>query len=265
MLTGFVNTWACLNELLVNNRGEKTDRHSELPKYRCGQNLAYHHAFLLKFDLKNVEKYRKDTANDIAVKLAYIGSYEQSLNILRRLQKRYPMDYAIAANLGTVYELSGKNDSALIYIKEGMELNRQSHEGSEWVHVKILQAKLEIAKNPEWLKTNRVLNTGITLSSPRADSFFRKIMQIQYQLEERVPFTPFPDPILANVFNELGDLYSVQTSIESANVAYGFSMQYDPSDSYGAKAKMEKLQPKLKKHKARFTWQTFYYSCSGCK
>jgi len=49
-------------------------------------------------------------------------------------------------DLGTAYELAGKNEPALRWIREGLRRNPNSHKGTEWLHVKILEAKIEQEK-----------------------------------------------------------------------------------------------------------------------
>jgi tetratricopeptide (TPR) repeat protein len=239
---------ACINERHVTKKGADTHRSSPGPYYYNEPDKSSAAEFLIKYDLENIQKYNSSIQSDIAVSHIYLGNYNEALTILKRLQKENPEDYDIAANLGTVYELTGNNGLALQYIKKGMELNPQSHEGSEWVHVKILEAKLKMAKDPAWLDKNRVLNTGVSFLSDRKDELAEKIADIEYQLKERVPFTPFPNRILGNIFDELGDLCATQQSIELAYIAYDFSLKYDPSGNYGVKGKMEQLKPLLRKN-----------------
>jgi tetratricopeptide (TPR) repeat protein len=251
----------CYNEAHLDKTGKQTSRSEPMGPFYNEPDKHSANEFLTKYDLNNIEQYDKDIQSDIAVNLSYLGKYQQALDMLKRLQKKHPADYNIAANLGTTYELTGNNELALQFIKKGMQLNPESHEGSEWVHVKILEAKLQLAKNPDWLLQNRVLNTGVTFNSKQSDSLSAKAWNIEYQLQERVPFTPFPDKILGNVFDELGDLYATQQSIELAYIAYDFSLQYDPADNYGTVKKMEELRPLLKKNKIPVpNWKQHYYN-----
>lgn len=266
ILPMYLATTACYNETFVDHHGKQTSRHSSMPVFYNEPNKVAATIFLTKYDLRQIEKYNNSEQSDIAVNLAYLGKYEESLAILRRLQKTNPSDYSITANLGTTFELVGKNDSALLYIKKGVKLNPGSHQGSEWVHIKILEAKLQLAKNPGWINNKRVLGTGVTLESPQNELLFEKTNDIEYQLQERVPFTPFPDKILANVFDELGDLYATQQSVEFAYTAYDFSLQYDPDDTYGAKKKRENLRPVLIKNKIPIpSWADNYLTRKGKK
>lgn len=81
--------------------------------------------------------------SDIAVNLMKLGMADSAIKILIPLAKKYPEEYNILANLGTGYELIGALDSAHKYISKGFEINPRSHRGSEWIHVKILEAKIQ--------------------------------------------------------------------------------------------------------------------------
>ena len=58
---------------------------------------------------------------------------------------------------GSSVQHIGDNEQALHWISEGIRLNKDSHWGTEWLHVKILEAKIAAAKDPEWIKTHSVL------------------------------------------------------------------------------------------------------------
>jgi tetratricopeptide (TPR) repeat protein len=252
---------ACYNEKHLDKQGKQTRRSDPLDHYYNEPDKSSAREFLNKYDVNKLEQYDKDIQSDIAVNLSYIGKPVQAVEILKRLQKKYPDDYNIAANLGTTYELTGNNELALQFIKKSIQLNPDSHEGTEWVHVKILEAKLAMNKDPNWLQTHRVLNTGVTFDAKASDILYDKAYDVEYQLQERIPFTPAPDKIMGNVFDELGDLYATQQSIELAYIAYDFSLRYDPADPYGVKKKMDSLKSLLEKNKIPIpSWKQHYYN-----
>lgn len=252
---------ACYNEAHFDKKGKQTGRDLPFSGFFNSPDTGSAKEYLDQHPLSKINSYDWETQSDIAVKLAYLGRLSESLQILRRLQRSMPNDYTLAANLGTTYELLGQNDSALLYIKKGLQVNPNSHEGSEWVHVKILEAKLAVAKDPDWLATHSVLGTGVTFSSPKADSFDRWASHVEYQLQERVPFTPFPDRLLANVFNEWGDLLATQQSVKVAHIAYQFSLINDESDPYGVKSKLDWLKAMMKKNKMKADdWNDHYFT-----
>lgn len=252
---------ACYNETHVNKNGKSTIRSEPMALFYNEPDKKVATEYLANHDLTKIKTYDADIQSDIAVNLGYLGRYAEALEILNRLQKEHPDNYNYAANLGTTYELLGKNELALQFIKKGIEINPDSHEGSEWVHVKILEAKLKMATQPGWVYQNRVLGTGVNFDSKESEILNEKTWHVEYQLQERIPFTPFPDALLANVFDELGDLYATQQSVELAYVAYDFAQRNDSADHFRVKAKMEALKPILKKNKIAIpSWKQHYYN-----
>ncbi|MDA1054005.1 MAG: tetratricopeptide repeat protein [Planctomycetota bacterium] len=177
--------------------------------------------------------------SDYAVALIYLGRYDEAIRILQEVEREHPGEYIVAANLGTAYELTGDLEEALLWIKRGVERNADSHQGSEWLHVEILQAKLQLAKDPHWLKTNTVLGVdfgnGPVPSQPRADlvdSMGRShdledvAGALEYQLVERLKFVPPQDPIVADLLFDLGNVVALMKIVEQAIPIYEFAREY---------------------------------------
>ena len=182
------------------------------------------------------------TRNDLAVALIHLGQLKRATAILESIEKQHPGEYVTAANLGTAYELSGRNEKALRWIKEGIRRNSESHNGTEWLHVKILEAKLAIEKEPDWLKTHSVLGVGFgTEEVPRmpehlpADHLGRSLSveQIEkalaYQLDERLEFTERPDALVADLLFDLGNVLALTKTAEHAKAVYELSLAYNPT------------------------------------
>jgi tetratricopeptide (TPR) repeat protein len=177
--------------------------------------------------------------SDYAVYLLKLEKYKEGLDILVALHHYYPTEYKIAANLGTAYELNGDVENALLFIQLGMQLNPEAHDGSEWVHVRVLQTKLLLKKNADYLKDHTVLSLT---EAQEQDSLIRQ--QINIQVRERFPFSPGPDPIMASLLIDLADCYANTQSIEFAKAVYEIAKKYygDPSPMLDDKIKsMQKL------------------------
>jgi tetratricopeptide (TPR) repeat protein len=208
--------------------------------------------------LKKIEDKLKKEKNymllsDYSVCLMKLGKPKEALEILIALYKHYPNEYKIAANLGTAYELNGQADSALKYIKRDIQLNPNDHEGSEWVHVKVLETKLELKKNPAYLNDHTVLQL-----TPMQKNDSIVLQHISIQLQERVPFTPVtsaPDDIMASLFIDLADISANIKSIQYARAYYLIAKKY-----YGSKLpflnekikEMEKLMNKYSSVKPKY-------------
>ena len=121
----------------------------KFPTSQLNRNSPYHD--MLRERWQNNEtrlnkKFEKSAdfrhESDYALALLHNGSTAEALAIFQRLAAAHPEDYNLASNLGTAYELSGENEKALNWIQKAMRLHPESHEGTEWLHVKILQAKI---------------------------------------------------------------------------------------------------------------------------
>jgi tetratricopeptide (TPR) repeat protein len=185
--------------------------------------------------------------SDYSVQLMKLGKHKEALEILAVIYNHYPNEYKVAANLGTAYELNGMPDSALKYIKRGIELNPNSHEGSEWVHVKVLETKLKLKTDPNYLKNNSVL--GLT-EKQKMDSLIRR--QIEIQVRERFPFIAGPDEIMASLLIDLGDCYANTASIEFAKVLYEIAKEYYGSTSPAIDVKIAEMKKLLKEYSTRY-------------
>jgi tetratricopeptide (TPR) repeat protein len=174
--------------------------------------------------------------NDYAVALIHLGQYDEALEILLRIEREHPGLYATAANLGTLYELRGDNELALRWIKEGIRRNDASHYRTEWLHVKILEAKIAMTKDPKWLESHSVLGLDFgdeatpVEPSAKIDGWDRTLgdvrQALEYQLEERMQFVDPPDVIVGDLLTDLGNVNSITLAVEYAIPVYELALTY---------------------------------------
>lgn len=229
---------ACFNDFVHDASGKAvTNKELEDIIYTRNFNFRELDKKIAAFENKAGAKTYKDSS-DFAVVLAKRGYVYRALNILETIAKRMPDDYTIAANLGTCYELVGKNEAALAWIKKGIRINPKSHRGSEWVHVKILEAKIALAKDAGWLASHKVLDLPGQVAPVKADpdkkgghrdeasqKFDSLERHVIYQLKERLPFMTPPDAIMAAVLKELA-YYEEQSAIEVSIMHYTYAQEY---------------------------------------
>lgn len=134
------------------------------------------------------------STNDYAASLMFLRQPAKAVAVLVALERDHPGDYATAANLGTAYELSGDVPNALKWIREGVTRNSVSHQGTEWLHVAILETKLKLQGDPGWLRSASVLDAAA--SRPAAET----LRAIEYQLNERLRFIKSKDPVVCDLF-----------------------------------------------------------------
>lgn len=181
--------------------------------------------------------------NDYAVALIHLSRIPEAIPILEDIEAKSPGEYLTAVNLGTAYERSGRNELALKWIKEGIKRNAASHEGTEWLHARIIETKLSIQKDPGWLETHSVFDGGPPLTGndakpaaprPFVDSEGKPrdandvIKAINYQLGERTRFVKPPEPIVAELLIEYASLVAQTNSVEQAMEAMKMAGEYKP-------------------------------------
>ena len=190
--------------------------------------------------LENISRYYTFAdRNDLAVALLHLGEVKEAITILEAQEKSKPGEYVTAANLGTAYELNGENAKALEWISEGVNRKRESHFGTEWLHVKILETKIALEKDPDWLKTRSVLGAdfGTAQKKPASEIFARdfrgqrkNLSEIEaalvYQLHERLEFIKPPEPVMADLLGDLSRVFAVQRTPEHAQAVGDLAFKF---------------------------------------
>ena len=176
--------------------------------------------------------------NDLAVALVHLGERETALKYFQAIEKNQPGLYRTAANMGTTYELLGDNPNALRWIRKGLDRNAESHAGSEWIHLRILEAKIAgkttsvlgldfgdaaRPKNPPSLPKNA--RGGAQTLAQVEDALI-------VQLHERLPFTSVPlnDPIVASLLFDLGNCLALRGDHAGAAAVYQKALDFRPKN-----------------------------------
>ena len=205
--------------------------------------------------------------SDYSIALMYLGRSQEAVALLQKLEKEQPGKYFVAANLGTAYELAGDNENAAHWIAEGIRRNPESHEGTEWLHLKILEAKIARQSDPDYFKKHSVLDIVPEPMTP--DTVLGKEQlhpaaveeAIQHQLSERMQFVKPPDPAVAGLLFDYAAIEAGTRTLESAEQILRMAVDYGyPS---------EKVQPLLKTYDSRiamrkFSQYAFYGFLAAC-
>lgn len=197
-----------------------------------------------KETLAELQRRRKNLAIEnrinIAVAMIHLGQVKEAIQILEKLEKEKPGLYHTAANLGTAYELNGENQKALRWITEGVSRDKTAHSGTEWLHIRILEAKLAMEKDPAWLDTHSVITGRLIDDAVEAqndhmlltdDAGLKKTLEeieyaLIYQLHERLEFVKPPEPIVAELLFELGKIVSLTRTPEHEAAVRTFAASY---------------------------------------
>lgn len=169
------------------------------------------------------QSYQK--INDYGVYLIYNRQYQKAIQVFEKIEKMHPNLAKTAANLGTAYELNGQPEKAKIWIEKGIRLDPQLHEGSEWIHVKILDAQIQQKKNSKWIQQHDVLGLDFgTQARPIATVKKVHYLQKQYglntvlehskiQMNQRLRFVS-KDPITAQIIFNMANIEVYQLNNE---------------------------------------------------
>ena len=119
-----------------------------------------------------------------------------------------------------------------------MRRNPESHRGTEWVHVLVLEAKLRdagapgaslrqpLVSIPEHIQPDTRLAVAGTL---RSAASLREALN--YQLTERMTFVKPKDPYVADLLYSLAVLEANLASVESARIVLSLAERYGYSDN----------------------------------
>jgi tetratricopeptide (TPR) repeat protein len=225
--TGF----ACLNgetKLLKNGTYLYEDREGKVPH---GHRLIDKEE--AKTALHSLDSLYEKTLNlaylsDKGLVLIFLKQYQEALDIYLRIEKLQPNRYSTASNIGTAYELVGDNKNALKWIKKAISINSKSHENSEWIHVKILEAKIN---GDKFINTQHLLNTDFGNDSIPVIKLTKAALSnlsaaLYYQLNERMTFIKPKERIVAQLLFDIGNMAYLQGRYEDAEEDYLLAKEY---------------------------------------
>lgn len=229
LLISFLIAAACINEESITIEGRPVIiNFQEIPRG------IYHEEYMPLYvqELKVKDSLWKagnriEDFSDYGVLLIYHGRLEEAKKVFIEIEARQPGRYSTAANLGTTYELLGKNDSALYWIKRSVAIDPQSHHGSEWLHVKILEAKIQKSNfNTSFLIGTDFGNDTLPKSNMSSHELDKLSKALHYQLNERVSFVKPKDEMVGLLLFELGNIKAIQSDLVTAMKIYDMAIQY---------------------------------------
>lgn len=205
--------------------------------------------------------------SDYAVALLRAGEFVKGRDILKDLAVEHGDEYIIAANLGTAYELTGDVPNALEWIRKGVELNPKSHDGTEWLHVKILEAKAQAQGQKNWFAKNKTLaldfgsevqpvqpKTAVRDEQQKELSIADVRQALEYQLQERTQFIKAEDRQMSELLISLGNILVLQAEPEKAYEVFKLAREYEPLSSPLLEAKIDAYNPMKGNILDRFLW-----------
>jgi hypothetical protein len=249
LAAGATTAFACVNTLKSNILHYKWSGEKELLTTE-----------IRKLELAYQADPNLEHTNDLAVGRMLTDRLAEAIQLLVEAEKRFPGKAVVAANLGTAYELAGRDAEALHWIREGVRRDPREHDGSEWLHARILEAKLALKSDPDWLEENAVLGVNFgegdlprmpaalpTGAAGRARTPAEIAAAIEYQLGERINFVRPPDAIVADLYATWGDLAFASAragniEVYMADPAHLYSEALRYGSANAMRVKMRKVQ-----------------------
>jgi tetratricopeptide (TPR) repeat protein len=179
-------------------------------------------------------------ANDKAVQTLLLGNASKAVEMLEKIEHENPGFYYTAANLGTAYELAGNDSKALEWILEGIRRNPESHMKTEWLHARILEAKIKLQEQPDWFKTttitmielDRINEADYEISTAQGIQNMGDVRFALYeQLSVRMLLVKPRDGIVAQLLIELAHLEHILGFQESTIGILNLAINYGESEA----------------------------------
>ncbi|MGN6647700.1 MAG: tetratricopeptide repeat protein [Cytophaga sp.] len=233
LIISFAQSFAC-----INNVNELKDG-ATITNDKFGFDIPYGHILLtdkLQPEAEKLDSLWKvtkdvDYYSDYGLIKIVQGKYEEAKNVFLEIEKIKPGRFETAANLGTTYERLGDYSNALKWIKTAIAIEPLSHIDSEWLHVKILEAKIH---GDTYITSDFLINTDfgddtIPSTNLNQSQLLKLKSELFYQLNEQITFQKSEDKIIGLLLFDLGNsllaLNRANAAIEAYEMAktYGYS------------------------------------------
>lgn len=192
----------------------------------------------------------------------YGGNYSAAIEKLLALEIAHPGKRGTAAHLSTAYELAGDNRIALQWFSKGIKRNESSNYGSEWLHKKILEAKIAMEGDPDYLKNNHILPFDESTVWHTDDSAYRLIEALHDQLGKRMLFVKPTDPVVADLLYSFAMLEANTQTFGSAAELLQLAQEYGYHDAAGLEEKLASYRKTLWAQRLR-QWATITFGVAA--
>lgn len=244
LLSGLPAAQACINSVGTDHAGHRFSADwytgEEMTRALSEQSQR---RYVLGEARATVEEVRKrpdfENMTNLGVLLIYQGQYGRAVRHFLVVERRFPGRHETAANLGTALELAGHDETALRWIRIGIRRNQNEHVRSEWLHARILEAKIALSKDPGYLKNHSV--AGVAFEQALVPSLpsamppgndgkpvapWQLDRSLSYQLHERAQFVAPQDPVVANLLSDWATLNLAGGPVENADALYRLAVRY---------------------------------------
>lgn len=271
---------ACVNSVGTDHAGRRF--HAD---WYIGEEMAdsmakqYKRDNLLSSASSTIDKARAkpDFGNltNLGVLLLYQGQYAKAARLFLSIERLFPGHHETAANLGTALELMGQDQAALSWIRIGIVRNQDEHLRSEWLHARILEAKIALANDPGFLngrsvagvRFDKIVVPALPAELPAGNDGmpvepWALNQALSYQLFERTQFVRPKDAIVANLLQDWATLNLAGGPIENADALYKLAVAYGAGEDALMKQRRAFIQRTLVAAKAN---DPHDFQCAICE
>jgi len=130
--------------------------------------------------------------------LLHLGDTRKAVQALIETEMAFPDSYLNSMYLGLAYEMAGDLKSARYWVSKTIERNIEARGGTEWLHLAMIEARMALAKDPDWLRTHSVLRNNTHRTAEEI------LSAIRIQLAVRGDFGLRPDLVVSDLYFEAG-------------------------------------------------------------
>jgi len=170
-----------------------------------------------------------------AVRDVLNGNYDAAIRKLLALEGIEPGRPATARALGTAYERTGDYESALRWINTAIERDPEAHKGTEWLHARILQARMALNTDPDRLNHSPIVPLSEAGQPLGGNAYFpcarplnadNLMDALYYQLAEQMLFLKPEDPVVADLLHSFARLEETASHPEAASAFRALAREY---------------------------------------
>lgn len=165
------------------------------------------------------------TCNDLVIGQLYAKDFPTALALSTKLVVKYPDDYSVVITHAAALELNGKIAEAMAFMKRALELDPHSHRDSEWIHLNFLEQRLKGTNSPSAL-IGVDLRPSDSLTIPNGKDLKQLLSQVNYQVNDRMFFTPKHDPLFGALLFAYADLLYLNDYRSIASDIYELAKEY---------------------------------------
>ncbi|MBL7950932.1 MAG: hypothetical protein JNM62_04375 [Flavobacteriales bacterium] len=164
--------------------------------------------------------------NDLVIAYLYDKQWQRALELSTQLVTALPNEYTVVITHAAALELNGRAADAVPYMQRALELNSGSHQGSEWIHLRLLKERVRGGTPDPWALIGVDLRPGGVLHASADVDLLKLVKQVHYQVNDRRFFTPEHDPLYGALLFVYADLLTLNNYASQAEGMYTMAAEY---------------------------------------